>query len=248
MNLRLLNVIRLLLSAGVGTSLAATVRNATATVKAATATITAETTARTGGVATALEATCVGLAGDTSGASYVALSVDVTKNGGSAVATALKVGDGFDAVLDVSACETGEADVVIGDNLAVALQVRESTNAYLTVRTTNNSEALLLGKLTLFSFQQIDMADAAVQLVLGTAGAGEVKLTGQVLAIDPNSGGASEDLTLPTATTLAGLMVWIKNIGSQSIVVKYSGSTIATITAGSGAAFGCSGAAWVALV
>lgn len=49
---------------------------------------------------------------------------------------------GLSSFLDVSAAATGEADIVIGDNLASALQVREAGNAYLTFVTTDASEAI----------------------------------------------------------------------------------------------------------
>lgn len=80
--------------------------------------------------------------------------------------------------------------------------------------------------------QVIDMADDAVEIVYGiTAGAGQVAVTTSRLLVDPNSGGASEDLTIDT--TAAGLVLVIKNTGGEDIVVKSNGgSTYGTIAAG----------------
>ena len=80
--------------------------------------------------------------------------------------------------------------------------------------------------------QSIDMADAAVELVYGiTPGAGQVAVTGTRLIVDPNSGGAGEDLTIDT--TAAGLLLVIANTGGENIVLKSNGgSTLATIAAG----------------
>ena len=41
---------------------------------------------------------------------------------------------------DLSACATGEADVIIADNLASAFELREAANSYVKVITTNSAE------------------------------------------------------------------------------------------------------------
>jgi hypothetical protein len=66
-------------------------------------------------------------------------------------------------LLDASAMTTGQADVIIGDNLAEALVVRESTNAYLTFVTTNSAEAVKIHKTILsdmFAVATVAAADA----------------------------------------------------------------------------------------
>jgi hypothetical protein len=77
--------------------------------------------------------------------------------------------------------------------------------------------------------QTIDMADGAVELVFGiTPGAGQVAITSSRLNVDPNSGGAGEDLTIDT--TAAALELAINNTGGENIVLKSNGgSTLATI-------------------
>lgn len=46
------------------------------------------------------------------------------------------------AFIDLTAAATGEADVILADNLASAFQLREAATAYLTVVTTNDAEAV----------------------------------------------------------------------------------------------------------
>lgn len=77
--------------------------------------------------------------------------------------------------------------------------------------------------------QTIDMADGAIELVYGiAAGAGQVVVANSRLNVDPNSGGAGEDLTIDT--TAAGLVLAINNTGGENIVVKSNGgSTLGTI-------------------
>lgn len=92
--------------------------------------------------------------------------------------------------------------------------------------------------------QTIDMDDAAVALVFGTAGAGEVQITSNILYVDANSG-ATEDLTLTPEATSKGLILWLVNTGGESIVVKDDGgSTVATVATAKRATFVCDGTTW----
>lgn len=94
--------------------------------------------------------------------------------------------------------------------------------------------------------QTIDMADAALAIVHGTAGAGEVKLTGNLLFVDPNSGGASEDLTLPPEATSSGLLLFIFNTGGEGIVVKDDGGgTVITLDTAQHGVVACDGTSWI---
>lgn len=152
---------------------------------------------------------------------------------------------GGTAFVDLTAVATGEADVVLKDNLADALAVRESTNAYLTFTTTNDAERITTGKLLALPSQTIDMADAQVALVYGTAGAGEVKITGQLLLVDANSG-TTEDLLLPPEATSTGVFLLICNTGGEDIVVKEDSdtTTICTISTTESAVVACDGTTW----
>lgn len=95
--------------------------------------------------------------------------------------------------------------------------------------------------------QTLDMADAQVALVLGTAGAGEVQLTSNVLYADANSG-ATEDLLLPPEAESQGLVLIINNTGGEDIVVKDDGDavTVTTLSPAETGIFVCDGAASVA--
>lgn len=119
-----------------------TINHATATVEGIDLTVSAITTARTGGEVVHTKATLVGLAGDTSGATYVGTDYNATPNGGSAVFVAQKMDAGWSAWADLSECATGEADIIVGDNLASALQIREAANVHWTFVTTNSAEGL----------------------------------------------------------------------------------------------------------
>lgn len=68
----------------------------------------------------------------------------LTVDGGSAAAITVEAG--FSSALDLSAMATGEGDILLGDNLASALQVREGANPYLTLITTNSAERVALNK------------------------------------------------------------------------------------------------------
>ena len=66
------------------------------------------------------------------------------------------------------------------------------------------SVAARYARIHAFPKQTIDMADAQVALVWGVPGAGEVRLTGQLLLVDANSG-ATEDLLLPPESLSEGV-------------------------------------------
>jgi hypothetical protein len=154
-----------------------------------------------------------------------------------------------DSRLDVSAALTGVAGLTLTDNLASAWDVKEAANVYLTFVTTNDAERITAGKLLASPVQAIDMADAAVALVYGTAGAGEVKITGQALFVDPNSGGASEVLTLPPEATSVGVVLDIFNTGGESIAVEDDAAgAVLTIPTGKAGRVACNGTIWLGLL
>lgn len=226
-----------------------TVNHATGEGVAFDATAVQLTTARSSGNMSGVKATTTSLAGDSGGVYSAFYAAAPTDGGGSAVHNAILVGAGHDALIDVSAAATGEADIVVGDNLALALQVRQSTNAYLDVVTTNDAERLNAQKIVCFpAVTTIDMADAAHALVLGTAGAGETKLLGNIVFCDANSSG-TEDLTLPTTASCDGMMLFIANTGGESIVVKNTAAgTVVTIPTTKNAWLACDGTTWYSVL
>ena len=131
---------------GDGANLATSMSHATQSAEALDVAASQLTNARTAGELVGVKSSVVGLAGDTSGGTMVGVDLNVTKNGGSAVAHAIKVGAGFDSAIDLSEAATGEADFLVGDNLASALQIREAANVYLDVVSTNNAERVKASK------------------------------------------------------------------------------------------------------
>lgn len=94
--------------------------------------------------------------------------------------------------------------------------------------------------------QTIDMADAAVTLVYGTAGAGQVTLTSEMLFVDANSGGSSENLIPPPVATSFGRILFIVNTGGEAVHFRDAGDTtdVMQIASGECAFAFCNGSAW----
>jgi len=130
-----------LVAAGDAFNSALTINSATAAVQGLDISVTQLTTPRSSGVVDAAVLSTTSLAGD-SGGVYNDLRFEVTDGGGSAVHNAMYVAAGFDALMDLSTCATGEADIVLADNLASALMLREAANIYATLTTTDAAEVL----------------------------------------------------------------------------------------------------------
>jgi hypothetical protein len=145
---------------------------------------------------------------------------------------------------DVSAMASGAADIVIRDNVADALTVRQGSTAYITFRTTNDAEAIILGKPTLFTAMDITMSASPHSLVYGTAGANQTKIVGNVATV--NAGAASRVLRLPPTADSAGYEIRIYNVGSDAFEVASStGSTIvAAVASSKGVVLACNGSGW----
>jgi hypothetical protein len=140
----------------------------------------------------------------------------------------------------------GGLQVAILDNDADAFEIAQGANVYLHCDTTNDAERVAVSKLLTFpSVTTVAMADAAHALVLGTAGAGETKLVGNVVFVDPESGGASEDLTLPAEASSDGLVLFIFNTGGEGVVVKDDAAgTVITLDTAQHGIVACNGTAW----
>lgn len=97
----------------------------------------------------------------------------------------------------------------------------------------------------------IDMNDAAHTLITsGTASSGQTLLNGAaVLFVDPNSGGASEVLTLPPEAEAAGMILEIVNTGGEGIAVEDDAAgAVITIATGKSGRVLCNGTAWYGLL
>lgn len=66
----------------------------------------------------------------------------------------------------------------------------------------------------------VSMADATHTLTIGAAGANETQLVGNVVYVDAQSSGASENLILPAEADLAGRTLWIVVVGGEGVVVQ----------------------------
>lgn len=153
---------------------------------------------------------------------------------------------GTDAV-DAAIVHDGSTglQVAIADNDADAFEIAQGANVYLHCDTRDDLERVVTSKIRAWATQTIDMADAQVALVYGTAGAGQVKVTGTVLLVDANSG-ATEDLLLPAEATSVGVIFFICNTGGEDIVVKEDSdtTTICTISTAESAFVACDGTTW----
>lgn len=97
-----------------------------------------------------------------------------------------------------------------------------------------------------FKSQAIAMSDAAHTLLTkGTATSGQTVITSNVLIVDPESSGSTEDLNLPAESLCTGLLLIVLNSGGEGIVIKDDGgATKLTLdTAQSGLIF-CDGTTW----
>ena len=131
---------------GAGLDTLAQVSSATGSPDAVVVGLTQITNNRTAGTATAVDITVTGRAGDTSGGTYEAIRGTFVRAAGSAIAIFAKVTAGFSHLIDLTDVATGEADVVVKDNLADAFGIREAANYYLKVVTTTGAQLLEFAK------------------------------------------------------------------------------------------------------
>jgi len=135
-----------LTGAGTMTDMALAYNSATGASVGVAVANTQTSTARTGDNATGLSVAMTSLAGDINSVEYNNLSLSVTDGGGTVTHNALDFGAGFDSLMDLTACATGEADIILRDHMASALQIREAANLYLTCVTTNSSESVAVAQ------------------------------------------------------------------------------------------------------
>jgi hypothetical protein len=126
--------------------------------------------------------------------------------------------------------------------------IAEVVNTLTPAGTTSTTSGILTagGLFALNAAQVLDMNDTTVQLTVDTGALAGTLLTSNVLRVDPNSGGAGEDLELPPEAAAAGLVLWIYNTGGENIVVKDDSgvTTIDTIATTEFGFFLCDGTAW----
>jgi len=113
-----------------------------------------------------------------------------------------------DVALDSISADNNEIDITLTDNQATALEIKESTNAYLTFVTTNSGEKITLGK---------------------KLEAGSVEIEGSAFDID---GGTIDgtDVTVGSGKTLDVSAGTLTLANDQISGDKVSGGTIGSIT------------------
>lgn len=179
-------------TAGAGLDIDLTINSASASASALDLTAVQLTTARTSGAVNGLKAATTSLAGDLNSVVYADIRCAApTDGGGTVVHAAVVVEAGHDVALDLSACATGEADIVVGDNLAVALQIREGANNIMQVATTNSAELVTWGYPFAFGATVNIIADP------GTGQAIPVTRSG-VCMITTGGSGQTNTLAVPT--------------------------------------------------
>jgi len=135
-----------------------------------------------------------------------------------------------------------EGEVGTGGALTVDTISEATADAGVTIDGVLVKDARVKVGLTGTVAAPINMADAAHTLVLGTAGAAQTTLTGQVIFVDANSAG-TENLVLPAAADLPGVLLFVKNVGGEGITIN---TNVATLDAGQGCIVISDGTAWAA--
>lgn len=152
-------------------------------------------------------------------------------------------------VWDVSAATTAAAYVALGSNLARAWELRQGSTAFLrAVTTTSKTFMQSVARWKFNGVQAVDMAGAAHALVLGTAGAGQTQLTGNIVTVDANGtggGSSGQTLTLPAVADCDGVILFIINTGGETVTLSDVFTTqVATLK---GATVACNGSVWAAI-
>lgn len=179
-------------TSGSGLDIDGRINSATAAFSSLDITAVQLTTARTSGSVNGAKLATTSLAGD-SGGTYADLRCAApTDGGGSATHAAIVVEAGHDVLLDLSAAATGESDIVVGDNLANALQIREAANNVMQVATTNGSELVTWGYPFAFA--------AAAQTIADPGNGQAIPVTRSGVCMITTAGAETRTLAAPTFT------------------------------------------------
>lgn len=142
--------------------------------------------------------------------------------------------------------QTIEEEQVVLGTYSTDQMVRIVNGAGTVLYNVDGSPQLKISSLSAVGTQTLDMNDTTVQLTVDNSTTAGTLLTGNVMLVDPNSGGASEDLELPPEADVPGVVLWIYNTGGESIVVKDDSgvTTIDTLLTTEWGVFFCDGVAW----
>ena len=135
-------------------------------------------------------------------------------------------------VWDLTGATTGAAYIGLTDNLASALALKVGSTAYLTFKSTTNAARVIFGKTIRLQPMTTVTIAANHTLVVGTAGANQTQIAGNVYYLD-NTSGSSKNLTLPAYSLLTDEPMVFLNGSANDVVIKDSAaSAIVTATAG----------------
>ena len=209
-------------SGGFTEKITGTINHATNNFRALWSKASAITTARTGGIVSAVMGELVGFATDTSGAKYAAFNgLAPTANGGSALYVWGYVAAGYTYLLDLTAVATGEALIQLNDNLAIALEVKEAANSYLKFVTANAAELIVTGVPFKLGSKLISIPDT-IQDVAGAGGTITLPSAGIVKRLSAT--GSAGTGTILTAG-VDGQIIHLFNITGNSITFAASGTS-----------------------
>jgi len=151
--------------------------------------------------------------------------IDIDDNGNMTISGAftcdgaITFGAGNSAILDASGLATGEADIVIGDNLADALTIRQGANPYLTFVTTDSAEAIN-------AYKVLTTTD-------GVSGGPTRRIGGRVnerITAGTELTGSASETVLDTYTIPANTLKQRTRLSVKAVVVVSANASTTTLT------------------
>jgi hypothetical protein len=143
---------------------------------------------------------------------------------------------GGTAVLDLSACATGEGDVLVADNLASAFAIREAATDYLVVCSTNSAESIS-SKVRLST---TDGVASGIERVVGGRVYCSVAASAAITGATETETLFDSQISLPANTLKAGTVVRVRAQGihtattgseDHSMILKIGSVAVTTMAA-----------------
>ena len=207
---------------GDGHNIAVTIDHATQNAEALDVSIAQIGTARTAGDVIAVKAGITSLNGSTAGVDHVAFAGACTAGDADSDHIFLRQGANFSHTLDLRAIATGEGIVILKDNLASAFEVKEGSNSYIKVITTDASEAVQVRSLQTMSVTAAAITGATTLTLADAGGCFTIAQT------------SAYDIALPDPTSGAGCTYTfvVSTAGAFNVTISTTGAStfIGTIT------------------
>lgn len=143
---------------------------------------------------------------------------------------------GQSAVLDLSNIASGEGDIVLKDNLADAFTIREASNGYMTIVTTNGSEAVNFTK----AVTTTDGVASGTARKVGGLASASIAASTAITGTTETETNFSTTYSLPANSLKAGTVVSIRAQGihtattdaeTHTILLKLGSTTLASFSA-----------------